>query len=115
MGNMKIDYALMGSDSNPMYLDFWPIVSKVWKKKFNITPVLGLITNEKEEIIHDEHGLIIKINPVQNYEISLLTQLVRLYLPKFLNGNCIISDIDMIPLSQEYFINNLLNYDGKAF
>jgi hypothetical protein len=114
MSNMKIDYALMGSDTNPMYLDFWPIVSKVWKKKFNITPVLGLITNEKEEIIHDEHGLIIKINPIQNYEISLLTQLVRLYLPKFLNGNCIISDIDMIPLSQEYFIDNLSKYDEDS-
>ena len=50
--NMKINYVLMGSNNNPLYLDFWPIVSKVWKIFFNITPVLGLITNEKEEIIY---------------------------------------------------------------
>ena len=110
---MKIDYALMGSDTNPMYLDFWPITSKVWKKKFGITPVLGLITNEKEEIISDDYGLIIKINPIDGYEISLQTQLIRLYLPKFLNGNCIVTDIDMFPLSKDYFISNLLEYDDE--
>ena len=29
---MKIDYVIVSSDDNPMYLDFWPIVSKIWKK-----------------------------------------------------------------------------------
>jgi hypothetical protein len=28
----KIDYVVMGANKNPLYLDFWPIVSKIWKK-----------------------------------------------------------------------------------
>lgn len=112
---MKIDYALVGSNSNPMYLDFWPVVSKVWKTVFNVTPVLGLITNDNEEIVKDEYGIIIKLNPVDGYSDSLLSQLVRLYLPKYLNGNCIISDIDMIPLSKKYFIDNLIEFSDDDF
>jgi hypothetical protein len=112
---MKIDYVLVGSNDNPLYLDFWPVISKVWKTIFNITPVLGYITKEKEEIIHDEYGIIIKFNNIEGYDDGLLSQLVRLYLPKYLNGNCIISDIDMIPLSKNYFINSLEEFSDSDF
>ena len=43
---MKIDYVLVGTNDNPLYLDFWPVISKVWKTVFNITPVLGYITKK---------------------------------------------------------------------
>ena len=111
---MKIDYVLVGSNNDPMYLDFWPIISKVWKNKFNVIPVLGLIT-DKEEIIHDEFGIIIKLRRIEGYSDGLLSQLVRLYLPKHLNGNCIMSDIDMIPISEKYFIDGLKEYDDDDF
>lgn len=112
---MTIHYALVGSNDDPLYLDFWPIISKVWKKIFNIVPVLGLITTEKEEIIHDEYGIIVKLNPIEGYTTGLLSQLVRFYLPKLLNGNCIISDIDMIPLSKKYFIDDVIEFSENDF
>jgi len=112
---MVINYALIGSNENPDYLDFWPLVSKVWRKRFNITPVLGLITGNKIEIKEDNQGIIIKIPILDGYETSYLSQIVRLYLPKFLNGNCIISDIDMIPLSKKYFLDDLKKYNEEDF
>ena len=108
---MKIDYVLMGSNSNPLYLDFWPIVSKVWREVFNITPVLGLITEDEFDLYDDGNGLIIKLKTIEGYDDGLLSQLVRLYLPKFLKGNCLISDIDMIPLSKKYFINSIKEFN----
>ena len=45
--NMKIDYVILGSNTNPYYLDFWPIVSKIWKEKFN---KIGYIS-PKEDIL----------------------------------------------------------------
>ncbi len=48
--NKNIKYAIMGSDTNPMYLEFWPVVSKIWKEIFGIIPVLGLICNEDSEL-----------------------------------------------------------------
>lgn len=103
---MNIDYTIMGSNLSPMYLDFWPIVSKVWKDKFNITPVLGLVCDEDSDLYEDEFGLIKKFKKIEGVDDSLQSQIVRLFLPKFLNGSCLISDIDMIPLSVEYFKSN---------
>jgi len=100
---MNINYVIIGSDENPYYLEFWPIVSKVWKEIFNITPVLGLISDVDSEIEETEYGLIKKFKKIDNINVGLQSQIVRLYLPKFLNGYCLISDIDMLPLSKEYF------------
>lgn len=111
---MKIDYALVGSTTNPFYLDFWPIVSKIWKENFNITPILGLIGG-KDLQVSEEYGKVYKFNSINNYDDGILSQLVRLYLPKYLKGNCIISDIDMIPLSKKYFIHDLERYTNNDF
>lgn len=107
---MKIDYCLMGSTENPYYLDFWPVVSKVWKEKFNITPVLGLICDEESDLINDEYGIVKKFKKSDFSNVESQSQVVRLYLSKFLSGNCIVSDIDMIPLSKKYFIDELIHF-----
>jgi hypothetical protein len=109
---MKIDYCLIGSTTNPLYLDFWPVVSKIWKEVFNITPVLGLICDEDSDLISDEYGIIKKIKTSKLTDEGTQSQIVRMYLSKFLSGNCIISDIDMIPLSRQYFIDNLIEYSN---
>lgn len=103
---MNIDYVIVGCDENPLYLDFWPLVSKIWKTKIGITPVLGLITNEDSDLIETEYGLIKKFKQINGISSSLQSQIVRLFLTKFLNGYSLISDIDMIPLSKDYFFHN---------
>lgn len=100
---MKIDYVIVSSNENPYYLDFWPIISKVWKEKFNITPVLGLICNENSDFEESEYGIIKKFKSIEGVDTGLQSQIVRLFLTKELNGYCLISDIDMIPLSVKYF------------
>lgn len=100
---MKINYVIMGSNMDPMYIDFWPVVSKVWKEKFNITPVLGLICDEDSDLYEDKYGLIKKFKRIDGVNDAMQSQIVRLFLPKFLNGSCLMSDIDMIPLSVNYF------------
>ena len=102
---MEINYVIIGSNTNPLYYDFWPIISKVWKNNFNITPVLGLICEENSDFINTEYGLIKKFKCIDNIDSGLQSQIIRLYLPKLLNGNCLISDIDMLPLSKKYFID----------
>lgn len=108
---MKIDYCLIGSNTDPLYLDFWPIISKVWKEVFNITPVLGLICDEDSELYEDNFGMVKKFKKSELHNSGNQSQVVRMYLSKFLDGNCIISDIDMIPLSKKYFINDLEKFD----
>jgi hypothetical protein len=100
---MKIDYVIVASNENPYYLDFWPIISKVWKEKFNITPVLGLISDEDSDFQESEYGIVKKFKSVNGIDTGLQSQIVRLFLPKMLKGYCLISDIDIIPLSTKYF------------
>jgi hypothetical protein len=104
--NKNIKYAIMGSDTNPMYLEFWPVVSKIWKEIFGIIPVLGLICNEDSELYEDEFGLVKKFKNIDGMNSGLQSQIVRFYLPKYLDGVCLISDIDMLPLSPIYFETN---------
>jgi len=117
---MNIDYVILGSDENPYYYDFWPIVSKIWKEVFKVTPVLGLISDEDSDFQKTEYGIIKKFKKIEKVDVGLQSQIVRIFLPKFLNGNCLVSDIDMIPLSTKYFIesssglthNNLIIYSS---
>jgi hypothetical protein len=100
---MKIDYVIVSSNENPYYLDFWPTISKVWKEKFNITPVLGLVCNEDSDFEESEYGLVKKFKSIEGIDTGFQSQIVRLFLTKELNGYCLISDIDMVPLSVKYF------------
>lgn len=111
---MNIDYIIVSSDET-WYLEFWPIVSKVWKKFLNVTPVMALITDEDSDFYDDGNGLVKKFKKVDGVSIPLQTQISRLFIPKYLNGYCLISDIDMIPLSGEYFEKNSLGIDESNF
>ena len=106
---MKIDIAVVSSDSNPFYLDFWGTVSRIWKLKFNITPLLIYIDNA-DSYLSEEFGRVIRIKPVANIPIGVQNQIVRFWIPiLFPEQVCIISDIDMYPLSSNYFINSIKN------
>lgn len=107
---MKIDYVIIGCDINPLYLDFWEPISKVWKTIFNITPVLGLICDEDSDLVEDKYGLVKKYKSIDNITTGLQSQIIRFELINELKGNLIISDIDMIPLSKDYFINSIIPF-----
>lgn len=113
---MKIDNVILSSDSNPTYLDFWPIVSKIWKTKFNIDPVLLYIDTNHNISIDEKYGKVIKIKPINNIPIYLQNQWVRFWYPsQELDKTWIISDIDMLPISKKYFINNCENIDDDIY
>jgi hypothetical protein len=113
---MKITKAIHSSDSNPMYLDFWPIVSKIWKIKFNIEPVLIYIDENHDIDISEEYGTVIKLKPVKDIPIYLQNLWVRYWYPsQSLEDTWIISDIDMIPISEKYFITNINQIDDNAY
>jgi hypothetical protein len=108
---MKINYALMGSNQSPYY-GYWEPVSKVWKEKFNVTPVLGYITNRNTDLYEDKNGCLVKeFAKVDFCSEAFQSQVVRLFLPKFLDGVCIITDIDKLPLSKKYFIHDIEKYE----
>jgi len=106
---MKIDYVIVSSDDNPMYLDFWPIVSKIWKK-FNIKPILVLIS-DKDFVTKNEDCIIHEIKFIDGIDKSFQSQVCRMFITKYYqNSICMTSDIDMIPLSINYFTDSVSEY-----
>jgi hypothetical protein len=102
---MKIDYVIMSTDGNELYDDFWEINKSIWNNVIGIKPILVIIGDE-DKIENNEDCIIIYYKKVEGVETSFQSQIARLYVTSlFLENTLLISDIDMIPLSKEYFIN----------
>ena len=106
---MKIDNVILSSNNDPKYLDFWPIVSKAWQN-LGIKPYLFYIGKEKFE---DER--IINFN-IESLNSSFVSQNIRLLAPAlFPDQVSIISDIDNMPLSFNYYQKNIENIKNESF
>lgn len=113
---MKIDLVIHSSDSNPFYLDFWPLVSRVWKEGFGLTPVLLYIDENHDIPIDETYGKVVKIKPVPGVPVYLQCLWVRYWYPSQLPETvCMISDIDMFPISKTYFIDQIANVPDTKY
>lgn len=113
---MKVDKVILGSTCHPFYLDFWPIVSKIWKIKFNIHPVLVLIHDDSSVTASEEYGTVIYQKPIENVPLNIQAQCCRYFFPKTeLETIWMISDIDMLPISRYYFIDSISAISDDKF
>jgi hypothetical protein len=109
-----IDRAIVSSDTNPDYLDFWPIVAKAWIK-LGIKPTLALIADNLVQV-DESLGDVIRFRPIPGVSNALYSQAVRLLLPIiFKDEVCLISDIDMIPISESYFKDSVRSIADDKF
>ncbi len=110
---MEIKYAIVSSDDNPMYYDFWPIVRDLWIK-IGIKPIFAHITEGEESVTEYGNYIIHKINPINGVNTGLQSQIIRMFLTKvYQDSVCITSDIDMLPLSKEYFTTITKDYNDN--
>lgn len=102
---MKLKYAVVSSNSNPEYLDFWPYVAKAWKSLIGLEPIL-LYIDEKEppEWVHD-HGKVYYFKALKEWSIAQQAQCIRFWAARILDEPFIISDMDMLPISKDYYLN----------
>lgn len=113
---MKIKYAITACDNNPLYYEFWPIVSKLWKKLIDIEPILIYVGDKLPlELQSNEYGQIIMFKPLSGISTSTQSQFIRLWYPQnFPEDVCVTTDIDMLPLSKGFFTTQIKNiYDDE--
>jgi hypothetical protein len=117
----KIDYVVISSDDNPMYKDFYPIVSKRWNDIGFKTYYVNI--TDEDSVQENEYGIIHKIKNIGVGSTGFQSQVVRLFTSKFIDGNLLMSDIDMLPISGDYFRSylseltneNVLIYSGQPY
>lgn len=113
---MKLDYCMISSDSNPYYLDFWPICSKLWKTRIGVTPILCYIGEDHAIDLSEKYGKVIKIKPVKGIPAYFQAAWSRFFVAtKYVNSIVIISDIDMLPLSKFYFSTQIESVNDNLY
>lgn len=103
-GDMKLDRVIVTSDKNKMYLDFWPIVANAWKQLIGVKPTLILIDTEEGLKVDETLGDVIRLKPIEGVPTAQHAQIIRAFAPMlFPDEVCMISDIDILPISKSYF------------
>jgi len=112
---MKIKNVLLSCNSNPTYLDFWPITSKIWKQRFNIHPILIYIDHDDPNI-DENFGTVIKMKPLQGISVVTQSQFARLWHLQFYPDDiCITSDMDLLPISHWFFKTQIKDIDSLRY
>jgi hypothetical protein len=112
---MKISKIIVSCDDSH-YQYFWPVVAQVCKKVLNIIPVLFMVGEEDRDFFHDGNGLVKYVKKIEGIPTSTQGQILRLYGTKFFPDEvCLLSDIDMILLNREYFIDKISEYSENSY
>jgi hypothetical protein len=118
----NIDFVIISSDDNPFYKDFYFIVAKQWKLLGFKTYYINITDEDKIE--ENEFGIIHKIKKLDFVSTGFQSQVIRLFSSNFIeNKNILMSDIDMLPLNRNYFLenskqlmdNNIILYSGQPY
>lgn len=114
---MKLDVCLMACDDNPMYYNFYPYVKKIWEKKLSLRCILIFVGYAIPDILALYQDDIILFEPRDGMHTAFIAQNIRLLYPAILNcqNGVIISDIDIIPLSKKFFVDQIDIYDNDKF
>ena len=107
---MNINKVILASNENKDYLEFWPLVSEAWER-IGVEPVLIYTGNDEINL----NGHIINFY-IKGIDSTFVAQNIRLLAPAlFKDENCIISDIDSLPLSSKYFQNSVRDIPDDKF
>lgn len=109
---MKIDYVIVSTDDNPLYSEFWEPVKTLWFNLVGIKPLLVKISDNDDVVEYDD-SIIHNFKKIDGINTGFQSQIARMYVTKYYQNNvCLTSDIDMLPLSKNYFVKDIETIDN---
>jgi len=115
---MQLAHCLVSSDANPRYLKFFPLVRQAWQNVLGIPVTLALVGHELPDDVAAFRDEILLFEPIEEVHPTFQAQVLRLLVPGNLlgaSGAVITSDIDMLPISPEYFWFSVSHLPDHAF
>jgi len=112
---MKIDCVVVSSNLNETYLSYWPRVYESWLKLLGVGTYLVLVADSiPDELEYPER--VILFPPIENMSTAYQAQCVRLLVPALLNNlTVLVSDVDIVPANESYFVDNIKNIPDDHF
>jgi len=112
---MHLDRVILSCDSNDEFCDYFHLVSIAWKKIIEVQPTLFYIGENKHPKIKDFSGEVIQFTPIKGIPTPYQAQCIRLLAPCLFEETSIISDMDILPLSYDYFQGHIKQYSKDNF
>lgn len=114
---MYLDLCLLSCDLNPTYYDFFPLIKKSWKRVVGIDCILILIATEIPPSLQSEKESILLFPPIPNIPTAFQAQCIRVLYPCLLSSKkgIIISDMDIIPLDNDFFCKTIQKLPETSF
>ena len=95
---------LLSCDDGGAYAAYWGPVAFAWRHLVGIEPVLFVVGEEEARLAVTTGGFVRRVRRVDGVPVPLQAQLARLWgLQEFADDVCLTSDLDMLPLSRDYF------------
>lgn len=112
--HLELKRVILATNSDPFYKDLWAVVAPLWKE-MGLQPTLALIADETCAI-DTSLGDVIRFSPIPGVSEAFQTQAIRLILPAlYPDDGCLISDIDMLPISRAYFFDGATRCAENSF
>ena len=113
---MKLSCVLVACNENTKYLDFWPIVKEAWWKVVGLPCIMVYIGETLPQHLQDDPAVRL-FKPIPGWPTATQAQCIRLLYPAILGGDgaVMLSDMDMIPLQKEFFVNGFSKFTEKQF
>lgn len=100
---MKPTRVILASNTNPEYIQFWPLVARHWQAIHHLRPTLFFI-GPKDRPLETDIGDVIFVDPLPGIPTSFQAQMIRLFAPTlFPEDCCVICDIDLLLLEPDFF------------
>jgi hypothetical protein len=116
---MILTDVLTACDLNPEYCKFIPIFIKTWKRLFpEINIHIILISMKITDELKPYEEYIKLFPPLKNISTAFIAQNIRLLYPALLNeskGGIIITDMDMVPMGEKYYTDQIKDFDSSKF
>lgn len=113
---MKIDVCLMSCNDNYKYYSFYHYVRLFWEK-IGVKCILIFVGENLPDMLKIYSNEIIIFKPIKNMDSAFVAQNIRLLYPALLNcsNGVIISDIDIIPFSKKFFLEQIETFQNDIF
>ena len=113
---MRITHCLLSCNSNPAYLEFWPVVANACLN-LGMRPVLFYIVTDKNALpAAVAGGTVHTFEPLPDISIKIQASILRYWGCRwYLNDIVMAGEMDLIPLSRKFFIDRLRDIDDNSY
>src|SRR5262245_3419432 len=99
---MRIQRVILAADDNPQYRPFLPLAVRAWSGVVGLRPTIAIVGEGGG--IDSASADVVRLAPIPGIPTDLQAQVSRLLVPAlFPDDVSLISDVDLVPLSRQYF------------